>query len=66
MTVAKIRKYNSFILSFGLLYLVQNFTIGQIPILKQLYICEPILLKEILFVLTSLILNFKIFNWRGQ
>jgi hypothetical protein len=64
MTLAKVRKYNSFLLSFGLFYLVQNFTIGQIPILNELYIVKPILLKEVLFVATSIILNFTIFKWR--
>jgi hypothetical protein len=64
MIIAKIKKYNSFTLSFGLFYLVQNLTIGQITFLKQSYLYGPIFTKEIIFVLTSIILNFIVFNWR--
>jgi len=66
MQVDRIRKYNSFILSFGLLYLIQNFTIGQISILKETTLIKPIYLKEVLFIATSIFLNFKLFKWKTQ
>lgn len=63
-TLHKLRKINSFILSFGLFYLIQNFTIGQLLFLKSIFIFNGILLKELIFVVTSICLNFILFNWK--
>ena len=66
MLVDKIRKYNSFVLSFGLIYLIQNFTIGQIGYLKETILFQPIYLKEVLFILTSLFINLTFFKWNTK
>lgn len=66
MTIGKIRKINSFVLAFGIIYLIQNYTIGQMYVLKNTYICHPILLKELIFIATSITLNFIIFDWRRK
>lgn len=62
----RIRKLNSFILVFGLTYLILNLTIGQIPFLKEFYLIKPILFKEILFVCISFISTKYLFKWHKK
>ena len=62
--IEKIKFYNSFILSFGIIYMILNLTVGQLQFLKSLYILKPILLKEILFLALSISSNFLIFDWK--
>lgn len=57
-----LRKFNSLILAFGIFYLIQNYTIGQLNFLKNIYILKPILLKEIIFLLSSLIICLILFD----
>lgn len=59
-----LQKINSFILVFGLIYLIQNYTIGQFSVFDDLYIIKPILLKEVLFVISSIIFTLKCFKWK--
>jgi uncharacterized membrane protein len=61
-----LRKINSFILVFGILYLLLNFTIGQITWFKYVYFIKPILFKEVLFMLISIILTSTLFNWKKK
>lgn len=63
-TMQKYRKINSFILSFCIFYLLQNVTIGELQFFENNYIFQPILLKEIIFVITSITLNLIIFDWK--
>jgi len=51
--IKKIRKYNSFVLVFGILYLIQNFTIGQLNIEFNFIKIGFVFLKEIIFLISS-------------
>lgn len=51
--IKKIRKYNSFILVFCILYLIQNYTIGQFDMGFNHIKIEFIYLKEIIFLIIS-------------
>lgn len=61
--MSKVIKINSLILITGLIYIAQNLTIGQISFFEETYIFKPILLKEILFIISSLILSITLFKW---
>jgi len=61
--INKVRKINSLVMITGLLYIVQNLTLGQLPVLNDTYIFRPILLKEILFLLTSILISLSFFRW---
>ena len=54
--IKKIKKYNSYVLVFGILYLIQNYTIGQLNIELNRIKIDFIFLKEIIFLLTSFII----------
>lgn len=60
----KIRRINSFVLVLSLTYVILNYTIGQIPILKQLYFIKPILIKEVVFLGISIFTTLYFFNWK--
>lgn len=62
LNMNNLRKFNSLILAFGIFYLIQNYTIGQLNFLKNIYILKPILLKEIIFLLSSLIICLILFD----
>lgn len=66
MTLTRIRRYNSFLLSVGLFYLLQNYTLGQLDFFKSLYLVGPILVKEVLFIFSSIALSFLIFDWKSN
>lgn len=51
--IKKIRKINSLIFAFCIIYLIQNFTIGQIDIDFNKILIGKIFLKELTFVFTS-------------
>ena len=59
----KIVKINSFILLTGLFYILQNISLGQISFFENTFILKPVLLKEILFLITSLLLSLSLFKW---
>lgn len=54
--IKKIRKINSLIFAFGILYLIQNYTIGQLKIDFNEILIEGIYLKEIFFLITSFLI----------
>jgi hypothetical protein len=56
-------KVNSFILVFGIIYLLLNYTIGQISWVNNTYLYESIKWKEIIFIFTSLVITTLLFNW---
>ena len=54
--IKKIRKVNSLILAFCVFYLIQNFTIGQLKIGFNEIIIGWFYLKEITFVIISVVI----------
>lgn len=54
--IKKIRKINSLIFAFCVIYLIQNFTIGQIDMDFNKILIARIYLKELTFMLTSLLI----------
>lgn len=61
-----IKKINSFLLVFGLLFLIQNYTIGLIPYFKRLTINNTIYWKDIFFLATALFISLRFFNFHNQ
>jgi len=49
----------SFFIIFGLLFLIQEYTIGQIAVLKNLHVFNIILFKDLLFTASSLLFILK-------
>lgn len=60
--IKKIRKINSLIFAFCVIYLIQNFTIGQIDIDFNKILIGSIFLKELTFVFTSIFILKFIFD----
>ena len=60
--IKKIRKINSLIFAFGIFYLIQNYTIGQLKIEFNEILIWRIYLKEITFIITSYMLCRFIFD----
>jgi hypothetical protein len=61
-----IKKINSFLLVFGLLYLILNYTIGLIPLLKRFTIADIIYWKDIFFVAIALFISIRFFNFHSH
>ena len=59
----KIIKINSLVMVTGLLYIVQNWTIGRLSFFEEAYLCKHILLKEVIFLITSIALSLILFDW---
>lgn len=59
----KIIKINSLVMVTGLLYIVQNWTIGRLSFFEEAYLYKPILLKEVIFLITSIALSLILFDW---
>lgn len=62
----KFKKINSLVLVFGIFYLIQNYTIGQISFFDNKYIFKPILLKEVVFLFSSIIICLILFDFRNK
>jgi hypothetical protein len=61
----KVRKINSFLLVLSLIYIIQNYTIGQIPIIKDIVVFEIFNLKELLFIVSSCYITINHFKFKN-
>lgn len=60
--IKKVKKINSLVLAFGVFYLIQNYTIGQLNIDFNKILIGSIYLKEIVFIVTSILICKSIFD----
>jgi len=60
-----LNKINSFILVVVILYLIQNYTIGLIPFTKRYTIEDKVYWKDIVFILSSILIAAKYFRFAG-
>lgn len=55
-------KMASYFLIFSVLFLLQKFTLGYIPVFKEIVLLNKFYLHEILFILSSLIITIRYFK----
>ena len=60
--INRIRKINSLVFAFCVFYMIQNYTIGLIKIDFNEVLIGNIYLKEIVFVITSLLICKLVFD----
>ncbi|MFI5359606.1 MAG: hypothetical protein GX336_01135 [Halanaerobiaceae bacterium] len=57
-----ISKYSIYAGIFSILFLLQKYTIGLIPVFRDLTIFNKLYLHEIIFIITSLIITVRYFK----
>jgi len=57
-----ISKYSIYICIFSVLFILQKYTIGLIPVFRDLTVFNKLYLHEIIFIITSFIATVKYFK----
>ena len=55
--VKLLRRINTFVLVSGLFFLLQNYTIGLIPVVRRVVLFNTVYLKDVVFIASSVLLT---------
>lgn len=57
---------SSFCVVFGILYCLQKYTIGKLPVFKDVIILRVVSLKDVVFIITSLLFIYHFVGFSSQ